>query len=311
MPGVRQDVLVAGREPAAELAALGVEVDHDLREEVGLAEDLVHQQPQVGGLVVVDADEHRSVRRQHLADRLEARAHHRRPCGVPPGVGVGVRAVAEAVGVREVVAGVVGRIGVDDVDRPGREPRQHVEVVADVEGVPHGVRRGGHARQPRRSAGRRSGDGPPRRRGRKTLIPIFPPVPQRPLLWSACLPPRAAHSPPYAALRPLADGPDGRHRRRPRRRPRAQRRCRSLGRRRRRSGGQGAEPRTDGRRRQRLPRPQPDLRRQARHRGRPAGQPPRSHGHGAQRRQLRDRARRHAARVGPGRRPPADRAGAG
>ena len=60
--GVDEEVLVAGREPLAELAALGVEVDHDLREEVGLAEHLVHQQPQVGDLVVVDADEDRAGR---------------------------------------------------------------------------------------------------------------------------------------------------------------------------------------------------------------------------------------------------------
>ena len=46
--GVREQVLVRRREPLAQLAALGVEVDDDLRQEVGGAEDLVHQQPQPG-----------------------------------------------------------------------------------------------------------------------------------------------------------------------------------------------------------------------------------------------------------------------
>jgi hypothetical protein len=40
----------------------------------GLAEDLVHQQPQVRRLVVVDADEDRAVLGQQLAGRLEPRA---------------------------------------------------------------------------------------------------------------------------------------------------------------------------------------------------------------------------------------------
>ena len=63
--GVDEEVLVAGREATAELAALGVEVDHDLGEEAGLAEHLVHQQPQVRDLVVVDADEDRAGLGQH------------------------------------------------------------------------------------------------------------------------------------------------------------------------------------------------------------------------------------------------------
>ena len=51
---------MARREATAELSALRVEVDHDLGQEVGLAEDLVEQQSQVGRLVVVDADEDRA-----------------------------------------------------------------------------------------------------------------------------------------------------------------------------------------------------------------------------------------------------------
>ena len=46
--GVDQQVLVASREPLAELPPLGVEVHDHLGEEVGLAEHLVHQQPQLG-----------------------------------------------------------------------------------------------------------------------------------------------------------------------------------------------------------------------------------------------------------------------
>ena len=111
--GVDEQVLVARREPVPQLPALGVEVDDDLGEEVGLAEHLVHQQPQVRRLVVVDADEDRAPVGQHLARGLQPRPHHRDPRLVPA-----PPAVAEVVGVGEVVAGVVRRVDVDQVDLP-------------------------------------------------------------------------------------------------------------------------------------------------------------------------------------------------
>jgi len=125
--GVHEQVLVAGREALAQLPALRVEVDHDLGEEVLLAEHLVHEQPQVRDLVVVDADEDRAALAEHLTSRLEPRPHEGHPGAV----------AAEVVAVGELVAGVVRRVDVDQVD--GRQRRQHVEVVALDEGVPrHG-----------------------------------------------------------------------------------------------------------------------------------------------------------------------------
>ena len=122
------------REPAPQLAALGVEVDHDLREEVLLAVHLVEEQPQVGGLVVVDADEDRAGVGQHPPARLEPRPHHRRPRLVP----------GEGVVVGERAAGVVGRVDVDQVVRRRRQPAEHLEVVALGEGVARTARHATH-----------------------------------------------------------------------------------------------------------------------------------------------------------------------
>src|SRR3546814_18407178 len=66
---------------------------------------------------------------EHLAHQLEARADELRPGPVP------VPSDALAVAIGEVVARVVGRIGVDDVDAARLEGRQHIEVVALAEGV--------------------------------------------------------------------------------------------------------------------------------------------------------------------------------
>ena len=127
IPRVRQHVLVTRREPLPQLPALGVEVDDDLGEEARATEHLVHQQPQSGRLVVVDADEDRSRRSEHLAGRLQPRPHHRHPVIAP-----------EVVAVGEGVARVVGRVDVDQVDGLDPcHPAEHVEVVALDEGVPH------------------------------------------------------------------------------------------------------------------------------------------------------------------------------
>ena len=107
-----------GREAAAELAALGVQVDHDLGDEAVLAEDVVQQQPQAGDLVVVDADEDRAPLGHHLAHGLEPRPHHRHPGAVPVGARPG-----DLVAVGERVAGVVRRVEVHHVVPLARRPR--------------------------------------------------------------------------------------------------------------------------------------------------------------------------------------------
>ena len=112
-----------------ELATLGVEVDHHLRDEVALTEDVVEQQPQVGHLVVVDRAEQRAGVGQHGPRGLEPGSHHRGPGPVPVAAG----AVLVAVG--EVVARVVGRVDVDDVHAARLQGGEHVEVVALDEGV--------------------------------------------------------------------------------------------------------------------------------------------------------------------------------
>jgi hypothetical protein len=128
---------VAGREAGPELAALGVEVDHDLGEELRLPEDLVQQQPHPGDLVVVDAHEHRAAGHEQCPHRLQAGAQGRHP--------LLVRGGAVAVGQR--AAGVVRRVEVGHVEAgalTGQLP-QHREVVAHGEGVP-----GAHAATVRR-----------------------------------------------------------------------------------------------------------------------------------------------------------------
>ena len=143
-----------GREAAAELAALGVQVDHDLGDEAVLAEDVVEEQPQAGDLVVVDADEDRAPLGQHRAHRLEPRPHHLHPGAVP----VGAR-TRHLVAVGERVPGVVRRVEVHHVVPLAgrREPGQHVEVVALDERVPrlHMLTLTGQRRGPVRQAARR------------------------------------------------------------------------------------------------------------------------------------------------------------
>jgi hypothetical protein len=108
--GVDEEVLVHGREERTELAALGVQVHHDLGHEARLAEHLVQQQPETGDLVVVDGDEEGAGLVEQLTRSGEPGPHHLHPRCVSRGTG----AVLVVVG--EVVAGVVGRVDVDHVD---------------------------------------------------------------------------------------------------------------------------------------------------------------------------------------------------
>ena len=208
---------MAGREPAPELPALGVEVDHDLREEVRLAEHLVHQQPQVGDLVVVDADEDRAGVGQHPRAGLQPRPHHRRSTPCVPAVD------AEVVAVGEVVAGVVRRVDVDQVVRRRGQRRQHVEVVALGEGVPRTARHATHhaARECEagRDVGRDPATGMPTARRCAELV-VRLPAAATPARWLL-----VADSEPSTPRRPACAAPavagyagDRRRRRRPARR---------------------------------------------------------------------------------------------
>ena len=98
----------------------------------------------------------RPARAQHPAHLLDPGAHHRQPGLVSPGPST-VRP-AEAVVVGEAVAGVVGRVGHDQVDAAVRERAHRLEVVAHDQGVGGAAGRAGvsrvtpHARRVRRPA---------------------------------------------------------------------------------------------------------------------------------------------------------------
>ena len=108
------------------MATLGVEVHHDLRQEAGRPEHLVHQQPEPRLLVVVDADEDRAGVGEHVSSRQQPRPHHLTQS--PP--------VTEVVAIGEGVARVVRRVDVDRSTAHGRQRTEHVEVVAVDKGVP-------------------------------------------------------------------------------------------------------------------------------------------------------------------------------
>ncbi len=123
---VDEQVFMARRKARAQLTPLRVEVDHDLGDEVGLAEDLIQEQSEVRRLVVVDAHEDRGPGAHQSQRRLQARPHHRHPRLVLRRAPI---AVAEVIDIREVVAGVVGRIDVDQVETPQRQRGEDGEVV--------------------------------------------------------------------------------------------------------------------------------------------------------------------------------------
>ena len=144
------------------------------------AENLIHDQAQVGDLVVVDADEDDAVVAQERARQEQAGVDHVQPVRVeaPAGARVGreraqrlvhlpgaaqvvLGGLAEVVAVDEVVAGVVGRVDVDHLDTPGvglLEELERVQIVRLDEEVArrvlvHARARHGDERPARRFAG--------------------------------------------------------------------------------------------------------------------------------------------------------------
>src|SRR5437588_1313487 len=87
--------------------------------------------------VVVDADEHRSIIFQELPCQKKSRVHHRKPSGVIPATRLGIarkqiafgvhlasqlkicfQRVCIVVGVNKILAGVVWRIDINQLDAP-------------------------------------------------------------------------------------------------------------------------------------------------------------------------------------------------
>ena len=124
----------------------------DLSKKILTAKYIVAHGSQVSDLIVVHAHEHHPVFPQQLPCQLHPRQHHIQPPRMKPPAGFGVGgeftaalpfhlpgqplivadAVAVVVGVDEVLAGVVGRVDVDQLDPAGvalLEQLEHLQVV--------------------------------------------------------------------------------------------------------------------------------------------------------------------------------------
>ena len=105
---------------------------NQLRDKILLTKHLIHQQPQVVHLIIVNAHENHAVLAQQLAGQEKARVHHGEPGGVVASAGlrvggeqialgvllagqlqVGGQRVGVVVGVDKIVAGVVRWVNVD------------------------------------------------------------------------------------------------------------------------------------------------------------------------------------------------------
>ena len=80
-------------------------------------EDLIHDDLEVVGFVIVDGDPDASVFGEHFAEEFEAGIHHAQPMGV----------FQVVVVVLEGAAGVVGRVDEDALDAAGVEGQQRLE----------------------------------------------------------------------------------------------------------------------------------------------------------------------------------------
>ncbi len=107
-------------------------------------EYLVADLPQVGGLVVVDGAEDGPVAGKQVSQQQQSRVDHRAPIGMEAAVGGGVLhqpatllivvgpGTREVVVVEEVVARVVGRVDVDELDLAGVGGTQELEGIQIV-----------------------------------------------------------------------------------------------------------------------------------------------------------------------------------
>ena len=136
-------------------------IPYELRAKVFFAENLCKHSTQVVYLVIVDAGQNKTVLAHQIPCQLEPRIHHVEPVGVEAAGGFGVGAdlaavtidlagelqvvsdiVAEVVRVDEVLAGVVGRVDVDELHLAGvgfLEELEDFEIVALDHEVARGV----------------------------------------------------------------------------------------------------------------------------------------------------------------------------
>ena len=122
-------------------------------DEVPLAENLVHDRPQMGLLVVVDGNPDAAVLGQQPSEQLQTRVHHAQPLVVAAKILAilahhltkpfdELRVIDVVVVDPRLVAGVVGRIDVDAANPPlvlGQQGLERLQVVAVDDGVGGGV----------------------------------------------------------------------------------------------------------------------------------------------------------------------------